>query len=112
MAESTGSDAAQPGFDLAVLSDAGTDRPDNEDACGHFIEGPQAALFVVADGIGGYEGGEIASRMAVDIRSRLTAKARPHGARPGGCIAPCSAPISRFTTVRSRCPSCAGWGPH
>ncbi len=67
MAESTVSDAAQPDFDLAVLSDVGTDRPDNEDACGHFVEGPQAALFVVADGIGGYEGGEIASRMAVAI---------------------------------------------
>jgi serine/threonine protein phosphatase PrpC len=67
MAESTGSGVAQPSFDLAVLSDVGTDRPDNEDACGHFVEGPEAALFMVADGIGGYEGGEIASRMAVDI---------------------------------------------
>ena len=67
MAESTGSNAAQQSFDLAVLSDAGTDRPANEDACGYFIEGPQAALLVVADGIGGYEGGEIASRMAVDV---------------------------------------------
>src|SRR5579863_684537 len=54
-------------FDLAVLSDAGTERPDNQDACGYFIEGPRAALLVVADGIGGYEGGEIASRMAVDV---------------------------------------------
>jgi serine/threonine protein phosphatase PrpC len=67
MAEFTGSDAAQSSFDLAVLSDAGTDRPDNEDACGCFIESPEAALAVVADGIGGYEGGEIASRMAVDV---------------------------------------------
>lgn len=67
MAESTGSSATQPYFDLAVLSDVGTDRPDNEDACGHFVEGPQTALLVVADGIGGYEGGEVASRMAVDI---------------------------------------------
>ena len=67
MAESIGSDAAQQSFDLAVLSDAGTDRPGNEDACGYFIESPEAALLVVADGIGGYEGGEIASRMAVDV---------------------------------------------
>ena len=67
MAESIGSDAAPPGFDLAVLSDTGTNRPGNEDACGYFIEGPEAAVLVVADGIGGYEGGEIASRMAVDI---------------------------------------------
>jgi serine/threonine protein phosphatase PrpC len=67
MAESIGSDAAPPSFDLAALSDAGTDRSGNEDACGYFIESPEAAMLVVADGIGGYEGGEIASRMAVDI---------------------------------------------
>jgi PPM family protein phosphatase len=67
MAEPIGSDTGPPSFDLAVLSDIGTDRPGNEDACGYFIEGPEAALLVVADGIGGYEGGEIASRMAVDI---------------------------------------------
>lgn len=67
MGESSGADVTQPGFDLAVLSDPGTDRPDNEDACGYFIQSPQAALMVVADGIGGYEGGEIASRMAVEV---------------------------------------------
>jgi len=52
MAESTGPDAARADFDLALLSDPGTDRPDNEDACGHFIDGPETALFVVGDGIG------------------------------------------------------------
>ena len=67
MADSTGSGVAQPIFDLAVLSDVGTNRTDNEDACGHSIEDPEVALFMVADGIGGYEGGEVASRMAVDI---------------------------------------------
>ncbi len=65
---SDGAGGAPADFDLAVLSDVGTDRPDNEDACGHYVEeGGGAALFVVADGIGGYEGGEVASRMAVDI---------------------------------------------
>ena len=67
MAESIGSDAAPLSFDLAVLSDTGTDRPGNEDACGYFIESSEVALLAVADGIGGYEGGEIASRMAIDI---------------------------------------------
>jgi PPM family protein phosphatase len=60
-------DSGPRSFDLAVLSDAGTERPDNQDACGYFIEGPRAAVLVVADGIGGYEGGDIASRMAVDV---------------------------------------------
>jgi serine/threonine protein phosphatase PrpC len=54
-------------FELALLSDVGTRRPDNEDSCGHFIESPDSVVFAVADGVGGYEGGEIASRMAVDI---------------------------------------------
>ncbi|MFZ1887795.1 MAG: protein phosphatase 2C domain-containing protein [Candidatus Binataceae bacterium] len=54
-------------FDLALLSDVGTNRPDNEDSCGHLIDAPDAAVFAVADGIGGYEGGEIASAMAIEL---------------------------------------------
>ncbi|MGC1678872.1 MAG: protein phosphatase 2C domain-containing protein [Candidatus Binataceae bacterium] len=54
-------------FDLAMLSDVGTNRPDNEDCCGHLIDTPDAAVFAVADGIGGYEGGEVASSMAIEL---------------------------------------------
>jgi serine/threonine protein phosphatase PrpC len=53
-------------FDIALLSDVGNDRPGNEDSCGHLIESPDSAIFVVADGVGGYEGGEVASAMAVE----------------------------------------------
>jgi serine/threonine protein phosphatase PrpC len=53
-------------FDFALLSDVGATREGNEDHCGHFLDGPDTAVMVVADGIGGYEGGEIASKMAVD----------------------------------------------
>jgi PPM family protein phosphatase len=59
--------SAEQAFELALLSDVGTSRPDNEDCCGHFIENPDCVVFAVADGVGGYEGGEIASRMAIDI---------------------------------------------
>src|ERR1700691_2888609 len=59
--------SVEQAFDLALLSDVGTTRPDNEDSCGHFVESPNSVVFAVADGVGGYEGGEIASRMAVDI---------------------------------------------
>jgi protein phosphatase len=59
--------SVEQAFELALLSDVGTKRPDNEDSCGHFIESPDSVVFAVADGIGGYEGGEIASRMAIDI---------------------------------------------
>lgn len=61
------SSSIEQAFDLAVLSDVGTNRRNNEDSCGHFIEGADSAVFAVADGVGGYEGGEIASRMAVDV---------------------------------------------
>src|SRR5277367_6403735 len=59
--------AVEQAFELALLSDVGTTRPDNEDSCGHLIESPDSVVFAVADGVGGYEGGEIASRMAIDI---------------------------------------------
>ncbi len=54
-------------FELALLSDVGCARSNNEDFCGHAILSPTEAVFALADGVGGYEGGEIASRMAVEI---------------------------------------------
>lgn len=54
-------------FELALLSDVGTNRSNNEDYCGHFVEAPDAVIFAVADGIGGYDGGEVASKMAVEL---------------------------------------------
>jgi serine/threonine protein phosphatase PrpC len=54
-------------FDLGLLTDIGTARSNNEDACGHIIEGGKEVVFVVADGVGGYDGGEVASQMAVDV---------------------------------------------
>jgi serine/threonine protein phosphatase PrpC len=53
-------------FELAMRSDIGTNRSNNEDFCGHLVEAPDAVVFVVADGVGGYEGGEVASKMAVE----------------------------------------------
>ena len=49
-------------FDTALLTDTGRVRPLNEDALG---VDPAARLFVLADGLGGYNAGEIASAMAV-----------------------------------------------
>jgi PPM family protein phosphatase len=54
-------------FELAMLSDVGTNRSNNEDSCGHFVDGPDAVVFAVADGVGGYEGGEVASKMAIEL---------------------------------------------
>lgn len=55
-------------------SDPGQVRPNNQDAYAVDLLDPRgnAALLLVADGMGGYEGGEIASRIAVDtVRGRL-----------------------------------------
>src|SRR5580704_17857888 len=77
--------SVEQAFELALLSDVGTTRPDNEDSCGHFIESPDSVVFAVADGVGGYEGGEIASRLGVDILLQAyRAGAVPHGDHDDG----------------------------
>jgi len=55
-----------PAYDLALVSHVGTQREGNEDSCGHLVENGSTIVFLVADGVGGYEGGEIASAMAVE----------------------------------------------
>ncbi len=54
-------------FDFGALSDVGNERSNNEDSYGHLLESETSIVFAVADGVGGYEGGEWASRLAVDV---------------------------------------------
>lgn len=54
-------------FDMAGATDRGRVRKNNEDSfIYHLIETQNIALAVVADGVGGYEGGEVASQLSVE----------------------------------------------
>jgi protein phosphatase len=60
----------------AALSHPGRQRTENEDAFGSFVDG---RLFVVADGMGGHNAGEVASAMAVDA---IASFFRSHHSQP------------------------------
>lgn len=62
----------QRSYQILTATDTGLMRDHNEDACyplsGHLVkvDEPQIPLTIVCDGIGGQEGGEIASQLAID----------------------------------------------
>jgi len=62
----------QPKTSLAMagLTDPGRVRPENEDCIAFH---PDIGFAVLADGMGGHQAGEVASRMAVDVMTRFCA---------------------------------------
>lgn len=71
-AEELGSSSAMLDIDFAEISDCGPVRKNNEDFIGHALpSSPQQArnrgwIFTLADGVGGQERGEVASRLTVE----------------------------------------------
>ena len=53
-------------INFSALSDVGQKRKHNEDS---YLANPRLGLFIIADGMGGHNAGEVASQMAVDIFS-------------------------------------------
>jgi protein phosphatase len=68
--QSNPSDVSDWGVRFATRSDQGTERGNNEDACGSLVVSPTHVLVAVADGVSGEEGGEIASRTAIEVTLR------------------------------------------
>ncbi|BDG10669.1 PP2C family protein-serine/threonine phosphatase [Anaeromyxobacter paludicola] len=67
-------------LDHASLTDVGTGRDHNEDACVSSAEGEGQAVAAVADGVSQAAGGEVASEMAVEVLLRAF---REEGGSPG-----------------------------
>src|SRR3954465_14531529 len=72
----------RPGVELASLTDVGCKRENNEDSYAYWEPANDAdfaelgRLAIVADGMGGHEGGQIASRLAVETFIKAYAAAR------------------------------------
>lgn len=70
----------RPGVELAGLSDVGCQRENNEDRYSYWEPADDSQfpakgrLATVADGMGGYEGGQEASRIAVEVIEEVYAK--------------------------------------
>jgi serine/threonine protein phosphatase PrpC len=70
----------EPSWESAFFSHPGAVRPVNEDA---FLEAPDIGLWAVADGMGGHQAGQTASRMVVDALDALAPGATAGGLEDG-----------------------------
>ncbi|MBR0510292.1 MAG: Stp1/IreP family PP2C-type Ser/Thr phosphatase [Clostridia bacterium] len=69
-------------FIYSSQTDTGNERQNNQDSCNVFCLGDDACFAVVCDGMGGYNGGEIASKIAVDTVSKRVSDGWRNGMTP------------------------------
>src|ERR1700722_5827606 len=98
----------KPGMEVACLTDVGRQRENNEDSCLYWEPQDKAEflrkgrLAVIADGMGGYEGGQEASRLAVETVRDVYDKAFDNS--------PHLALVKAFASAHARAPKHEG-GP-
>ena len=82
----------------SAKSDTGLKRPHNED---RFVADPLLGLYVVCDGMGGGNAGEIASTLAVEAIQLHLVEAARHTDLPliGPCDTTVSAPANRLASA-------------
>src|SRR5437667_11730527 len=87
----------------ADKSDVGKQREQNEDAVYKRIESSEEGdrgLFIVADGMGGYQAGEVASKLAVETISKtLDSFFKPLPDQPTIRLTPAMAPDDPDATI-------------
>ena len=93
-------------LDIAAQSDIGRRKKDNEDSFGVFLENTpnlnlfdEGGLLIVADGLGGHVGGEIASKLAVSIMKDIVKEAPPEPDEEGTADTPLLALMERYTKM-------------
>ncbi|PCJ64038.1 MAG: hypothetical protein COA73_04595, partial [Candidatus Hydrogenedentota bacterium] len=90
-------------LDIAAQSDIGRRKKDNEDSLGVFRDDApklqlfqQGALLIVADGLGGHMGGEIASKLAVSIFKDVIKEPPPESDETGEVDGPMLTLLERY----------------
>lgn len=96
-------------FDSWYLTDKGLRRDSNQDAC---LINKDLGLFIVADGMGGHSGGEVASSMAVETVEEIMLQSEARSKSPRELILQSYEEASRriYDTAANERPELAGMG--